>query len=186
MKTVFLSGSRAISRLNAEIRERLENITSQSFRVLVGDANGADKALQAYLKERRYQNVTVYCSGQRCRNNVGSWKTEYIDVPPGTRGRDFYTRKDRVMAQSADYGFVLWDGKSAGSIENVVSLLKRGKKALVYYSPGKDFLSIAAVQDLKRLLARTTPEALEAIGKKVMLEKAVCELEYGLQAEMGI
>lgn len=186
MKTVFLSGSRAISRLNADIRERLENITSQSFWVLVGDANGADKALQGFLSERQYPNVIVYCSGHLCRNNVGSWRTENVDVPPGARGRDFYTQKDRVMAQSADYGFVLWDGKSPGSIENVVNLLRNGKKALVYYSPDKEFLSINTVHDVKRLLARTSPEALETIDKKVKLEKSLAELENGMQTEMRL
>lgn len=75
MKAVFLSGSRAISRLNQEIRERLAGITSQAFQILVGDANGADKALQGFLKKNHYSKVTVYCSGGHCRNNVGSWET---------------------------------------------------------------------------------------------------------------
>lgn len=85
MKTVFLSGSRAISRLNPEIRGRLEKITEKAFRVVVGDANGADKALQGYLNERGYPDVTVYCSGSQCRNNMGAWRTENVEVPAGVR-----------------------------------------------------------------------------------------------------
>ena len=123
MNAVFLSGSRAISRLNQEIRERLAGITSQSFDILIGDANGADKALQSFLRENNYANVTVYCSWGRCRNNIGHWRTYNVQVPAGYKGRDFYTQKDRLMAQEADYGFVLWDGKSPGSIENVINLL---------------------------------------------------------------
>jgi len=63
MKTVFLSGSRAISRLNQDIRDRLDRIISQAFEIVVGDANGADKALQGFLYDHHYGKVTVYCSG---------------------------------------------------------------------------------------------------------------------------
>lgn len=61
MHSVFVAGSRALSRLNAQVKERLDNIVKQNFAVLVGDANGADKAVQRYLAERGYRNVVVYC-----------------------------------------------------------------------------------------------------------------------------
>jgi len=185
MKTVFLSGSRAISRLNQEIRERLAGITSQSFQILIGDANGADKALQGFLKEHHYSRVTVYCSGGHCRNNVGSWETYSVQVPAGARGRDFYTQKDRLMAKNADYGFVLWDGKSPGSIENVIALLKDGKSALVYYSPDKEFVLVSSPAQLKRLLTRPSLEALDAIEKKIKLGRLVNELEPQTQTQMS-
>lgn len=185
MKTIFLSGSRAISRLNREIRERLSGITSQSFQIVIGDANGADKALQEFLKESNYSNVMVYCSGGRCRNNVGAWETYAVEVPAGARGRDFYTQKDRLMAKNADYGFVLWDGKSPGSIENVITLLKNRKSALVYYSPDKEFIPVASLNQLKRLLARPTIEALDDIEKKIKLERLLSELEDNKQEQMS-
>jgi hypothetical protein len=185
MKAVFLSGSRAISRLNQEIRDRLTGIITQSFDILIGDANGADKALQSFLKENNYTNVTVYCSGGHCRNNVGHWQTYNVQVPAGSKGRDFYTQKDRLMAQIADYGFVLWDGKSAGSIENVINLLRGGKSALVYFSPDKEFISVGSTAKLKRLLSRTSFEALEGIEKKIKLEKLLSELEGNSQEQMA-
>ena len=61
--TVFLSGSRNISRLNDAIRMRLQTITDKGFHVVVGDANGADKAIQSYLATMQYANVTVFCVG---------------------------------------------------------------------------------------------------------------------------
>ena len=185
MKAVFLSGSRAISRLNQEIRDRLHGITSQSFDILIGDANGADKALQSFLKENHYAKVTVYCSGGHCRNNVGHWKTCHVQVPARSKGRDFYTQKDRLMAEVADYGFVLWDGKSPGSIENVINLLKGGKSALVYFSPDKEFISVGSPSKLKRLLSRTSFEALEGIEKKIKLEKLLADLEGSPQEQMA-
>ncbi len=184
MKAVFLSGSRAISQLNQEIRERLARITSQSFYILVGDANGADKALQSFLKENNYAKVTVYCSGKCCRNNIGHWQTYNVEVPAGYKGRDFYTQKDRLMAQLADYGFVLWDGKSPGSIENVINLLKGGKSVLVYFSPDKEFVSVGSVSQLKRLLDRTRFDDREAIEKKIKLERLLSALEGDSQDQM--
>jgi hypothetical protein len=35
------------------------------------------------------------------------------------------------MAIEADYGFVLWDGKSPGSLNNIIELLNKNKKAPV-------------------------------------------------------
>lgn len=46
MTCVVLGGSRHISKLNDEIRHRLDRILEQQFRVVIGDANGADKAFQ--------------------------------------------------------------------------------------------------------------------------------------------
>ena len=43
---VFVAGSRQISRLPAEVRSRLDTMIEKGFQILVGDANGADKAVQ--------------------------------------------------------------------------------------------------------------------------------------------
>lgn len=72
MTNVFIGGSRAISNLNDVIREQLDNLMSKRCMVLIGDANGADKAVQKHFAEKRYQNVIVFCM-EHCRNNVGGW-----------------------------------------------------------------------------------------------------------------
>ncbi len=78
MKKVFVGGSRRISRLNDMLRKRLDQIVGKNLQVLLGDANGADKAVQAYLDERGYRNVQVFCSAGDCRNNLGSWEVKSI------------------------------------------------------------------------------------------------------------
>ena len=50
MDSVFVAGSRALSKLNAQVKERLDNILRKEFTVLIGDANRADKAVQRYLQ----------------------------------------------------------------------------------------------------------------------------------------
>ncbi len=141
MTTIFLSGSRRINRLDNRVRSRIQNMVDQNLHIVVGDANGADKALQEYLATQKYRNVLIFCSGQNCRNNMGSWSVVHVAADPGLKGRAFYTQKDIAMALKADYGFVLWDGKSTGSMNNVFQLAKNGKKTVVYLSPEKRFLT---------------------------------------------
>ena len=51
MTKVFIAGSRQLSRLNADVKRRIETMIEKGFTILVGDANGADKAVQRYLAE---------------------------------------------------------------------------------------------------------------------------------------
>ena len=73
MTKIFVGGSRRISRLNEDIRRRIDRIVAKRLHVLIGDANGVDKAVQRYLHERGYDRVEVFCSGPASRNNVGGW-----------------------------------------------------------------------------------------------------------------
>lgn len=185
MNTVFLSGSRKISRLNNEVRNRLHNIIENNYFVLVGDANGADKALQKYLADMNYPYVTVYCSGKICRNNIGKWKSNNITVSSNLKGREFYTQKDIKMAEEADYGFILWDGQSIGSVNNVFELLKRNKKALVYVSPEKKFYSITNVREVKELLEKCNEHTLDMFNKKIKLHKLLSEIGEAKQETLS-
>jgi hypothetical protein len=40
MDSVFVAGSRTLSKLNDQVKERTDNILRKEFSVLVGDANG--------------------------------------------------------------------------------------------------------------------------------------------------
>jgi adenine-specific DNA-methyltransferase len=131
---VFVAGSRQISRLPAEVKTRLDTMIDKGFQILVGDASGADKAVQRYLADKSYPNVLVHCMKDYCRNNVGSWTRREVAAPRGARGFDYYSLKDRAMAETAEYGLMLWDGKSKGTINNVVNL-SRDHKPVVYVEP---------------------------------------------------
>ena len=158
MTTAFLSGSRTISRLNHLIRNRLQDIIDHNLRTLIGDANGADKAMQSHLFEQKYTNVLIFCAGDRCRNNIGSWPIESIHAPNCT-GRALHTQRDAAMSARADFGVVLWDGSSKGSLNNIFELLKRNKRSEVYFAPRKTFIDIATPADAKTLLQSCAPKA---------------------------
>lgn len=182
MTTIFLSGSRNISHLDKDVQRRLQNIIDQKFSVVVGDANGIDKAVQKFFFEAGYKDVTVYCSGSNCRNNIGGWQTKSILVSPKLKGRDFYTEKDKSMASDADYGFVLWDGKSQGSITNVMELIKNNKKALVYYSPQRTFYKITDVDDASKLISNCSQDLINKLQAKLAVnlkEKSEVQVSFG-------
>ena len=186
MTTIFLSGSINIRHIKPSVKKRLQNIIDQQFSIVVGDANGADKVWQQCLLDMSYQAVTIFCSGSRCRNNLGQWPVHKIEVEAGVSGREFYTRKDREMAAAADYGFVLWDGKSPGSINNVMELLKGKKKALVYYAPDDIFHAVTEVQDARILLAKCDDGTLDTIGRKIKLNASFNALEMPAQSSLSL
>ncbi|QPF92311.1 hypothetical protein [Bradyrhizobium commune] len=169
MTTVFLSGSRKISRIGNEVRSRLENMVQKGLTIVTGDANGADRAMQSYLHELGYSDVTVYFVGDAPRNNVGNWPIRNVIVDAKLQGRDFYAQKDREMARVADLGFVLWDGKSSGSVQNMLWLVAQKKTVVVYYAPEKQFYNFRNENELIGLLSNCDDEILDDLGRKVAL-----------------
>jgi hypothetical protein len=151
MTRVFLGGSRKVSRLNEAIRTRLQEIVRREMHIVVGDANGADRALQGQLAEWKYPHVTVYYVGKAPRNNEGSWPTQRIDTPRGAKGFDFYSTKDRAMARDAECGLMLWDGDSRGTLANVETLVSGGKPVATYVSPLRRFVNVRSERDLAAL-----------------------------------
>jgi phosphoribosylformylglycinamidine synthase PurS subunit len=167
MTKVFIGGSRNLSRLNDAIRKRLENIVMNNLEVLVGDANGADKSVQEFFKHQNYSNVIVYCSGSRCRNNVGHWTTEHV-VPDGPqKGFQFYAAKDRAMAAEANHGFMIWDGKSSGTLLNVFRLVKHDKKVVLYVSPQRKFQEFKSPGDWENFFSTLPWEFKYDLTKKI-------------------
>lgn len=170
MTRVFIAGSRQIMRLPAEVKVRVDTMIDKGFQILVGDANGADKAVQTYLAEKAYPHVLVHCMERHCRNNVGQWPTREVPATKGARGFDFYSAKDRVMAETADYGLMLWDGKSKGTINNIVNLSRAGKPVVVYIVPKKQFLTVKEFDGLKGVLAQGETESVERVVGELHLE----------------
>ena len=170
MTTVFVGGSRRVSELSAEVRERLDNIMEGKFAVIIGDASGADKAVQRYLYDKNYQNVEVFCSGGICRNNVGDWQNRSIRSANRAGNAEFYAAKDRVMAQEATVGLMIWDGSSIGTLLNLFRLLRLKKKAVLYIVPEKRFLELRRWTDWEGLLGNMDRGLQNKIVKRTKKE----------------
>lgn len=158
MTRVFIGGSRAVARLPAEVRKRLDKIIGGGLTVLVGDAAGADKAVQRYLHDRGYTEVVVFVAGTTARNNVGGWPIRRVDPAGARKGtRAFFATKDRAMTDEATVGLMLWDGESEGTLANVLRLLQQRKKVVVYRTDEKRF---AELRDLRDWAAMSIPTEL--------------------------
>lgn len=148
---VFIAGPRSISSLDVEVKNRLSSIMEEGLTILIGDANGIDRAVQKYLNEKQYRNVIVYASNGIARNNIGFWPIQNVPVEKGVSGFDFYTRKDLQMANDADYGFMIWNGKSKGTLNDMITLAKAGKSALVYLTSRKEFHQFSSIDFVEQL-----------------------------------
>jgi adenine-specific DNA-methyltransferase len=164
MKTVFLGGSRRISKLTEVIRRELDQLMESGTAVVVGDANGADRALQQHFADRGYGKVVVYAVRGAPRNNVGGWSVRAVDAPKGARGFELYSLKDVQMACDACSGFMLWDGKSRGTVENIRRLLESGKPVAVYLSSARRILDLRSRDDLGALGLAPRGESAQQLG----------------------
>jgi hypothetical protein len=176
MTTVFVAGSLSIKRLHPRFLECLDRIVISGFDVVVGDADGADTSIQQALLDRNASSVTVYCSGKIPRNNLGNWPVQRVatDREPGSRA--FFTAKDLEMAKVADYGLMMWDAKSTGTLSNVIELLKRGRTTRVFVNKAQQLVTIGKVEDLTRLIASMSEGARTKAEQKMSLSRRVASL----------
>jgi adenine-specific DNA-methyltransferase len=151
MATVFIGGSRALSRLDPVIRERLDDLIARRCTIFIGDANGADRAVQQHFADRAYEHVIVYCMDS-CRNNVGAWETKRVVRPGVEKNFAYYAAKDLAMTRDAACGIMLWDSKSKGTLHNIQNMIAVGKQVLVYFAPEKAFRKLISEEDLQELL----------------------------------
>ncbi|WP_147385546.1 hypothetical protein [Oleomonas cavernae] len=175
MNTVFVGGSRRVSSLPTQAKERLNNIIDGGYRVIIGDANGADKAVQKHFHDAAYTEVTIFFSGDHPRNNIGNWPVSNISPGRNAKGFQFYAAKDREMAQEADFGLMIWDGKSPGTALNVLRLLRAGKKAVLLNISKNTATNFKSIDDWTNFVAgcdrdfrrdlqdRALPEEWEAV-----------------------
>ncbi|MBQ1499615.1 MAG: putative addiction module antidote protein [Sphingomonas sp.] len=189
MTNVFIGGSRQVSRLPANIKERLNTIIEKGHRVFVGDANGADKAVQKHFADAHYEQVTVFCSGPTPRNNVGHWPTHNVTPPKGVKGFQFYAAKDREMAREADFGLMIWDGKSAGTVLNVLRLVKDDKIAVLVNVPEKATLNIKSADAWRDFMQNLSAEMRDDLRERATADEWAFsvpspQLGFSLDAEL--
>jgi len=179
MTTVFISGSMRIKNIHPQVLNRIENIIKSSFEIIVGDADGVDTSIQTFLKTKSYERVVVYYSGQYVRNNIGSWPVEEVFTEEENKTRKFYTAKDIEMAKKCDYGLMVWDSKSTGTLSNVIQLLTQEKKSLVFVNKNKSFVKVTNLTDFENLISVMSDSAFQKADKKIFLKKNLSEFKQG-------
>ena len=175
---VFIAGSMNIKHLDPKVKERIDNIVAQGFEVVVGDADGADTSIQQHLFNYGTTKTTVFCSGERPRNNVGHWPVQRVETSHSQGSRAFFTAKDIRMAELADIGLMIWDTKSTGTLSNVIELLAREKKSVVFVNKAKVFKNIASVEHLEELLSFMSEHAKRKADEKIKLFNRINALKH--------
>ena len=165
MSKVFVGGSRRIIRLHPEVALRLDQMVEKQVSILVGDANGADKSVQHFLKTKEYRDVEIFCSGEECRNNVGDWRLRRVAVDSRKRDFDFYAAKDQLMAREADSGLMIWDGKSAGTLMNALRLVRQRKRVSIFETQCNRFQELHNESEWKDFFSTCGDEVKRRIEK---------------------
>ncbi len=176
MTTVFIAGSISISHLHERVQERINKIASSEFSVVVGDADGADTSIQECLRANSARNVTVFCTGPTPRNNVAAWPVHRVESKAKAGSRAYFTAKDVEMARNSDYGLMIWDCKSTGTLSNVLELLSEKKKSLVFVNKVREFITVADVSGLDQLVGMMSGHARSKAEEKIGLSTKIAQL----------
>ena len=76
------------------------------------------------------------------------------------------------MSEAADYGLMLWDGRSRGTLTSVVHLVRQGKPVVVYVAPEHSFYTLRQSSQLGEMLNRFDPSALARIDGELQALQA--------------
>ena len=172
MTTVFIAGSTRTKELHSSLLERLSDLVQPKFKVIIGDAKGVDSLVQERLHKLGAKNVTVYCTNDHPRNNVGNWSVKKVYSKEKNRSRAFFTAKDKQMAKDSDFGLMLWDFKSTGTLNNILELTTLNKKCVVYIDKDKKEFNVNSHKDAYKLIALMDEKHRKKAGKKIHLNSS--------------
>jgi hypothetical protein len=122
---LLLMGSKAFraKRLPTEVAEKIDEAIARNMTILVGEALGACRLYQDYLRSKGYRNVVVG-HAKSMRYNAGNWKTIKY-------GEDLKDR-ERRMIKDCDSAIIIWTGNSGVIAENLELLKNAGKPTFLY------------------------------------------------------
>lgn len=169
---VFISGSISIQELPDNVEKEINKYISKGYEVLVGDAKGVDILVQKFCNEKNYYNLTVYSTYKKPRFLASrSFRVKYIKVDFNIKSeRKKQTKKDEAMTLDSDFSFVIWNGKSQGSYENILRALKYKKHVKVYLTDENIFLYNPKEEQVnsifKRYTGYTAKEVVEILSKE--------------------
>lgn len=125
-KKLLLMGSSAYDsqkKLPANVKERINEAIARKMKIIVGEASGACRAYQDYLKSKGYRNVIVG-HAIKIRYNAGNWK----DVRYGNNLKE----RERKMIEDCDSAIIIWVNNSGVIAENLELLKRLGKPTYLY------------------------------------------------------
>lgn len=166
-----------IKNINKQVINRIDNIVKENFTIFIGDANGVDASIQGILSDKSYRNVLVFCTVKYARNNIGRWEVRVIETDHKPNTRSFFTAKDLAMAEKCDFGLMIWDSKSTGTLSNVYELLLRNKTSVVFVNKIKKFVKVSSLKEFEQLISFMSDSALQKANQKIKLKEKLVALK---------
>jgi hypothetical protein len=130
-RKLLLMGSSAFKadELPTIVRERIDEAVALNMTIIVGEAHGACRRYQDYLKSKGYANVIVG-HARSIRYNAGNWRT----VQYG----DDLKERERRMIEDCDSAIIIWVNNSSVIAENLERLKSLGKPTFMYECSTRD------------------------------------------------
>ncbi len=124
-RKLLLMGSSAFRdrELPVEVKARIDKAIERNMTIIVGEAPGANRLYQDYLKTKGYRNVVVG-HAVRLRYNAGNWK----DAQYGKNLKE----RERKMIGDCDSAIVIWMNNSSVIANNLEALKRLGKPTFLY------------------------------------------------------
>jgi hypothetical protein len=142
-KKLLLMGSSAFKakELPTEIKERIDDAIEGGVTIIVGEAQGANRLYQDYLRAKGYRNVVVG-HAVKMRYNAGNWKVVQY-------GKNLKER-ERNMIEDCDSAIIIWVNNSGVIAEDLELLKKLGKPTYLYEYNSETNISKAGELDPQR------------------------------------
>jgi len=169
--TYILGGSRHIFNLPSEVKELLGEKVSMREVFYIGDAPGSDTSFQSFLAKKQYKNIKIFSSAGYIRNNVGNWDWELIDSGLKSKSNAVHAFKDRHMCKLSNSGIMIWDCQSAGTLSNVIDLVRQGKNCYIWVAPDSDLYQFDNQKSLEKWMNSYQEVRDEALSRLEKFEK---------------
>jgi len=153
---ILIVGSHTITELDHRVKMLISHMCDKGWYILVGDHSGLDAVLQDYLVDMHTDRVRVYTSRPRPHHNLGGWLVRHPPKNGPFQGVPRNLQNTLAMADAANCGMVLWDGKSLGTYFVIAELVNQKKLVWVYLPEREKSHTLRTPEDVEKLLRAYT------------------------------
>lgn len=168
---VVLGGSRHIEKISAEVMDLLNEYVDKKYNFLIGDAPGSDASFQSFFAKKQYKNIKIFSSAGYVRNNVGNWYSELIESGLKSKSNSVHAFKDRHMCKLSNLGIMIWDCQSAGTLSNIIDLIRQGKNCFIWVAPDSDLYQFDNQNSLDKWMKDYQDVRDEALSRLAKFDK---------------
>ena len=77
-----------------------------------------------------------------------------------------------AMVDAAEYGLMIWNGESKGTLNDMIKMVRDCKPVVVYIAPRRVFQRLRSMEDLAGLLSKCDPAIVQQFERELSIERA--------------